>query len=162
MPGPLFKPQRFLPKLPTYQSNPHSVTPAPRHDTLALPPRCVIDRSRGTQTTSFMSQNSNAEAEISALLAELWQRHLPSTRERLDVLERAAHAASVNGLDEPERAEAQAVAHKLSGNLGMFGYPQAGSLAGEIEEILKAPALETLPRLSPLVQKLRETLKGKL
>jgi HPt (histidine-containing phosphotransfer) domain-containing protein len=109
-----------------------------------------------------MSQNPNAEAEINTLLAELWQRHLPSTRERLDVLDRAAHAASTNGLEEPERAEAQSVAHKLSGNLGMFGFPVPGVLAGEIEEILKAPTNETLPRLTPLVQQLRETLKGHL
>lgn len=109
-----------------------------------------------------MSQNPNAEAEINALLAELWQRHLPSTRERLDVLGLAAVAASINELEEPVRAEAQAVAHKLSGNLGMFGHPEAGALAGEIEEILKTPAPETLTRLSPLVQQLRETLKDKL
>jgi HPt (histidine-containing phosphotransfer) domain-containing protein len=109
-----------------------------------------------------MSQNPNAEAEINALLAELWQRHLPSTRERLDVLGRAARAASMSGLDELQRAEAQSVAHKLSGNLGMFGYPQAGALAGEIEEILKMAAPENLLRLAPLVDQLRETLKGKL
>ena len=109
-----------------------------------------------------MSQNPNAEAEISALLAELWQRHLPSTRERLDVLDRAAHSASTSKLEESQRAEAQSVAHKLTGNLGMFGYPAAGALAGEIEEILKTPVPETLPRLAPLVQQLRETLKGRL
>ena len=109
-----------------------------------------------------MSQNPNAEAEINALLAELWQRHLPSTRERLDVLDRAAHAALMSGLGEQQRAEAQSVAHKLSGNLGMFGYPQAGALAGEIEEILKMAAPGNLPRLALLVDRLREILKGVL
>jgi HPt (histidine-containing phosphotransfer) domain-containing protein len=109
-----------------------------------------------------MNQNPNAEAEINALLAELWQRHLPSTRERLEVLGRAAHAALVNGLEESERAEAQSVAHKLSGNLGMFGYPQAGSVAGEIEDILKTPTPETLALLGPLIQQLQEILKDKL
>lgn len=109
-----------------------------------------------------MSQNPNAEAEINALLAELWQRHLPSTRERLETLGRAARSASVNGLDEPDRAEAQSVAHKLSGNLGMFGYPHAGSIAGEIEEILKKPTPERLLQLEPLVRQLHETLSDKL
>jgi HPt (histidine-containing phosphotransfer) domain-containing protein len=108
-----------------------------------------------------MNQNPNAEAEINALLAELWQRHLPSIRERLEILGRAAHTASVNGLEEPQRVEAQSVAHKLSGNLGMFGYPQAGSVAGEIEQILKRPTPETLLQLEPLFQQLRETLKDK-
>ena len=109
-----------------------------------------------------MSQNPNAEAEISALLAELWQRHLPSTRERLDILSRSAHSASMGELEEFQRAEAQSVAHKLSGNLGMFGYPAAGALAGEIEDILKTPAPESLRRLPPLIQQLRETLKDHL
>jgi HPt (histidine-containing phosphotransfer) domain-containing protein len=109
-----------------------------------------------------MSQNPNAEAEINALLAELWQRHLPSTRERLEILVRVARTACVNGLEEPERVEAQSVAHKLSGNLGMFGYPHAGSIAGEIEEILKRPTPERLLQLEPLVQQLHGILKDKL
>lgn len=106
-----------------------------------------------------MSQNPNADAEINALLADLWQRHLPSTRERLAVLDRAAMAVSANNFDEPTRAEAQAIAHKLSGNLGMFGYQQAGAIAGEIEHILKAPAPNTFSLLVPLVEQLRRTLE---
>jgi len=109
-----------------------------------------------------MNQNPNAEADINALLSELWQRHLPSTRERLEILNRACQAALANGLEETERAEAQSVAHKLSGNLGMFGYPHAGSIAGKIEEVLKVPAPEKLPQLEPLVQQLHEALKDKL
>jgi len=111
----------------------------------------------------YMSQNPNAEQEINALLAELWQRHLPSTRERLETLARVARAtSSLDGLAESERAEAQSVAHKLSGNLGMFGYPQAGSIAGEIEEILKSPTSKTFLQLDPLIQQLRAALKDNL
>lgn len=105
-----------------------------------------------------MSQNPNAEAEINALLAELWQRHLPSTRERLDTLDRVAQLASNGQLDENTRAEGQSVAHKLSGNLGMFGYPAAGEIASEIEQIFTAPTLQTLPRVATLSQRLRQTL----
>jgi HPt (histidine-containing phosphotransfer) domain-containing protein len=109
-----------------------------------------------------MDTNSNAEEEINALLAELWQRHLPTTRERLEALERAAVDVSEQHLGEAERAEAQSIAHKLSGNLGMFGYQQAGSIAGEIERVLKSPTEETLPRFISLVQELRETLEPHL
>jgi HPt (histidine-containing phosphotransfer) domain-containing protein len=105
-----------------------------------------------------MDTNSNAEEEINALLADLWQRHLPTTRERLATLERAALKGSELRLTEAERTEAQSVAHKLSGNLGMFGHQLAGSVAGEIEQILKSPSEETLSSLVPLVQKLRQTL----
>jgi len=109
-----------------------------------------------------MDMNSNAEEEINALLADLWQRHLPSMRERLEALERAALDGSEQRLNETERAEAQSVAHKLSGNLGMFGHQQAGLIAGEIEQLLKSPSEETTSRLVPLVQKLRQTLNPHL
>jgi HPt (histidine-containing phosphotransfer) domain-containing protein len=105
-----------------------------------------------------MSPNPNAEVEIKALLAELWQRHLPSTRERLDTLDRIALSVSANQLDEAARAEGQSVAHKLAGNLGMFGHPAAGEIASEIEQIFKAPTPETLIRVASLVQRLRQTL----
>jgi HPt (histidine-containing phosphotransfer) domain-containing protein len=109
-----------------------------------------------------MSQNSNADAEINALLAELWQRHLPATRERLHLLERSARAAAADALDEPARAEAQSVAHKLSGNLGMFGHQQAGAIAGEIEQLFKSLHSETTPRIERLVRQLREALASHL
>ncbi|WP_051979687.1 Hpt domain-containing protein [Edaphobacter aggregans] len=109
-----------------------------------------------------MSQNRNADAEINALLVELWQRHLPATRERLNILERAAQAASTNSLNEPARADAQAIAHKLSGNLGMFGHQQAGAIAGEIERLFKTFAPETAPRIEPLVRQLRQALASYL
>ena len=109
-----------------------------------------------------MDINSNAEEEINSLLVDLWQRHLPATRERLETLERAAVNGSEHRLIESERAEAQSIAHKLCGNLGMFGHQQAGLIAGEIELILKSPSEKTIPRLLPLVQKLRKTLKPHL
>lgn len=109
-----------------------------------------------------MSKNPNADAEISNLLTELWQRHLPSTRERLHSLERAASAATINSLYEPARAEAQSIAHKLSGNLGMFGHQQAGLIAGEIEQLFKSLDPETSPRIEALVQQLRHALAAHL
>jgi HPt (histidine-containing phosphotransfer) domain-containing protein len=105
-----------------------------------------------------MSGNPNAEAEINALLADLWQRHLPATCERLTILDRTASAISAGILDEPARAEAQSIAHKLSGNLGMFGHQQAGAIAGEIERLLKASTPDNLLQLIPLVEELRRTL----
>jgi HPt (histidine-containing phosphotransfer) domain-containing protein len=109
-----------------------------------------------------MSQNPNTEAEINALLADLWQRHLPTTRERLLSLERAASAAIAGGLEDQARAEAQSIAHKLSGNLGMFGHQQAGSIAGELEQLFKSLDPETAPRIEPLVRRLRQELASYL
>jgi len=102
------------------------------------------------------------DAEIQALLDDLWKRHLPSLVERLDLLERAAAEAASGAISEAMRAEAQSVAHKLAGNLGMFGHPQAGEIAGQIELTLKAPTPETLAGLVPVVARLRQSLDGHL
>jgi HPt (histidine-containing phosphotransfer) domain-containing protein len=105
---------------------------------------------------------NNADQEIETLLADLWQRHLPTLHRRLAVLERAATAASTGILAEAPREEALSIAHKLSGNLGMFGYQHAGDIASEIEQIFRAPTPVKLTQLTALTRKLRQTLAPRL
>jgi signal transduction histidine kinase len=57
---------------------------------------------------------------------------------------------------------ALAVAHKLAGNLGMFGYGAAGSIASEIEHIFKDPTPESFAHLATLARQLRRTLEPHL
>jgi HPt (histidine-containing phosphotransfer) domain-containing protein len=102
--------------------------------------------------------DKKTEAKVDTLIADLWQRHLPNLRERLDILDRAAAEASSGSLAEAPRAEALSIAHKLAGNLGMFGYPQGSAVASEIEHILKAPTPEQLTSLTTLATRLRQTL----
>ncbi|HEY2038476.1 MAG TPA: Hpt domain-containing protein [Edaphobacter sp.] len=109
-----------------------------------------------------MNPSSNPDPELSALLHDLWQKHLPSTRERLDLLDRAAQMAVEGHLDETSRAEAQAVAHKLSGNLGMFGHRKAGEVASDVEHIFKAPIPQDAAILSQHMRHLRELLQAYL
>jgi HPt (histidine-containing phosphotransfer) domain-containing protein len=103
-----------------------------------------------------------ASEDISVLLADLWQRHLPTLHERLNLLERTAKEAASGSLPEPTREEAQSIAHKLAGNLGMFGHNEAGDIASQMEQILKAPTAQTLPELAPLAQSLRQQLAPNL
>lgn len=105
-----------------------------------------------------MNPITQPETEIHELLQELWQRYLPSTQERLDVLEHAVRICGDGILDEADRAEAQSAAHKLSGNLGMFGHKEAGEVAGTIEHIFRELSLERIPRLDGLMQRLRALL----
>lgn len=105
-----------------------------------------------------MSAKPNTELEVQALLADLWRRHLPSMHERLHVLDRAARSVTAGQLPDAQREEAQSIAHKLAGNLGMFGYQQAGSIASDIEQALKEHTPETLNQVPPLTQHLREVL----
>jgi HPt (histidine-containing phosphotransfer) domain-containing protein len=103
-----------------------------------------------------------ASEDIHSLLADLWQRHLPTLHERLDLLDRIAIEAMSGSLPEPTREQAQSVAHKLAGNLGMFGHSEAGDIASQMEQILKAPTAQTLAELAPLAQSLRQQLAPNL
>jgi HPt (histidine-containing phosphotransfer) domain-containing protein len=105
-----------------------------------------------------MTDDNGKDGKIDALLTDLWQRHLPTLRERLDLLDRAAAEAFSGTLAEASRLEALSIAHKLSGNLGMFGHQQGTEIAAAMEQILKAPTPQTLLELSSLSKNLRETL----
>ena len=112
-----------------------------------------LDRPEPTNT---------ADEEIRTMLADLWQRHLPALRERLDILDCTAKEAMSGSLSESIREEAQSIAHKLAGNLGMFGHNEAGEIASKMEQILKAPTAQTLTELASLAQSLREQLAPNL
>ena len=109
-----------------------------------------------------MTKNDGKDGQIEALLADLWQRHLPTLRERLDLLDRAAAEAASGTLAEASRLEALSIAHKLAGNLGMFGHQHGTEIASAMERILKTPTPQTLPTLSGLARDLRTTLAPSL
>jgi HPt (histidine-containing phosphotransfer) domain-containing protein len=102
------------------------------------------------------------DGPIETLLADLWQRQLPLLHERLDLLDRTAAEASTGALSEETRAEAFAVAHKLSGSLGMFGYHQGTETARAMEQILRVPTPETLFTLASLAVELRKSVQPDL
>jgi HPt (histidine-containing phosphotransfer) domain-containing protein len=102
------------------------------------------------------------EAKISTLLTQLWQKNLPTLRQRLDLLDQAAEAAATGKLSETSRREALDIAHKLSGSLGMFGHHQGTEAARGIEKILRSPKDEDLAKLPTLTTALRNSLRGSL
>ncbi|HEV2709097.1 MAG TPA: Hpt domain-containing protein [Edaphobacter sp.] len=108
-----------------------------------------------------LPMNPDDEAKISALLTSLWERNLPLLHERLEILDRAASEAASGRMSETLRAEALEIAHKLSGSLGMFGYPHGTEIARQIEQILKRPAVDGSSDLTALTVELRQTLLGK-
>jgi HPt (histidine-containing phosphotransfer) domain-containing protein len=99
---------------------------------------------------------------IDDVLAQLWQKNLPTIRERLDLLDRLGSAAVSGSLEEHTRIEALNIAHKLAGSLGMYGYQQGTELASKIERILKSPTPETLVTLRALAADLRNSLAAGL
>jgi len=100
--------------------------------------------------------------QIDTVLASLWEKNLPTLRERLDLLDRTASIAASGELAEAPRLEAYNIAHKLTGSLGMFGYQQGTEIARKIEHILKAPTPTQLATLVALAKDLRNSLAAGL
>jgi HPt (histidine-containing phosphotransfer) domain-containing protein len=78
-------------------------------------------------------QDDDANASMQQILADLWKRGLSLVRERVDLLQSAAAAAAGGTLTPSLQANALDIAHKLSGSLGMFGYPRGSQLAQQLE-----------------------------
>jgi HPt (histidine-containing phosphotransfer) domain-containing protein len=101
-------------------------------------------------------------AQIDTVLAQLWQKNLPTIRERLDLLDQIAASAASGALAEGTRVEALSIAHKLAGSLGMYGYQQGTEVASKMERILKSPTPDTLLTLRSLAVDLRKSLAAGL
>jgi HPt (histidine-containing phosphotransfer) domain-containing protein len=99
---------------------------------------------------------------IDELLLQLWQKNLPTIRERLDLMDKFGSAAVSGSLEEHTRLEALSIAHKLAGSLGMYGYQQGTEVAAKMERILKFPTPETLVTLRALAADLRNSLAAGL
>jgi HPt (histidine-containing phosphotransfer) domain-containing protein len=99
---------------------------------------------------------------IDDVIAQLWQKNLPTIRERLDLLDQLGSAAVSGTLEEPTRIEALNIAHNLAGSLGMYGYQQGTEVASKMERILKSPTPETLVTLRALAADLRKSLAAGL
>lgn len=106
------------------------------------------------------SDNSgdSTQAHLNAGRDAIWNRHLPSTRDRVAQLERAASLADSGLLTVPLRTEAAMTAHKLAGSLGTFGFHDGTRIARAIEQLLDAPEPPHAPNLLRLTRELRAVL----
>ncbi len=99
-----------------------------------------------------------AVAETDALIAELWQRHLPTIRERLEVLERIAGSAATAALSREDREEGIAISHKFAGSLGMYGYRRGTEIASLMEQLFRSSAPIEPDAILSLTYQLREAI----
>ncbi len=112
--------------------------------------------SLGARNDQDVADNPD-ERTTALLIAELWLRHQPQVLERLAILELAC-ASSQDALLTPQMlAEATAIAHKLAGSLGMFGFAQGTLLARQLELDWERKELDPA-RLLSLTQELRRVI----
>jgi len=95
------------------------------------------------------------------LVAALWLRNQPQVLDRLALLDRAAAAAVAGTLTPPLLDDAAAIAHKLAGSLGMFGFHEGTRIARQLDQHLESPTLDAAT-LTALTAQLRESLRAPL
>jgi len=101
----------------------------------------------------------SAAEKTASLIHALWERNLPQLRERLDLLDQAAAQAKTGTLGDDTRIEAAAIAHKLAGSLGMFGYKDGTTIARDLEILFNEAKASNMAAQAPtLTTNLRTTL----
>ena len=95
---------------------------------------------------------------------DLWQKHLPLTRSRIETVELAFDALRNNRLTEDLRVEAAREAHKLAGALGTFGLHRGADAATEIEKLLSGGSSDSVPaeKLSAYLDTVKTQVNSKL
>lgn len=78
------------------------------------------------------------DPRVFSLVAGLWEKYKEKILEQAASLERACKTLVEGSLDEEGRRAAIRDAHKLSGTLGSFGFPEGSQAAHEIERLLEA------------------------
>ena len=73
--------------------------------------------------------------ELQRKVQEVWLRHLPLMRSRLEVVGRAIEALRRGELTPELSIDAAQGAHKLAGSLGTFGLQTGSDAAVEIEKL---------------------------
>jgi len=93
-------------------------------------------------------------------LCSVWVHQRGRVNERIGVIDRALRALAGDRLDRELRAQAQRAAHMLAGSVGMFGFVDAGTAAGELELELARARSEQAPRLTALLERVRDGVRG--
>jgi HPt (histidine-containing phosphotransfer) domain-containing protein len=93
--------------------------------------------------------------DATEMLRAIWQRQRLCVSERVELIERAAHALAQGQLDVSLNDEAERAAHMLAGSLGIFGFAQASRAAHELEVELADPLPTHAASVAALLHEVR-------
>lgn len=115
-------------------------------------------------TSAGMRPATQSELEQAAwtvdALRSVWEHQHDLVSERIGVIDRALRALASGRLDRELRTQALRAAHMLAGSLGMFGFVDAGTAAGELELELARARSEQTPGLTALLERVRDDVRG--
>lgn len=123
---------------------------------LTATPTATENQSTGDQS----AEDQSAENEARAAAIALWSKFKAPILERIANVEQAVAALKNGNLSVSLRQVAVANAHKLSGSLGMFGFPEGSRLGQEIETHLQqATTAAEIDQLQTLLAALNQELQ---
>lgn len=93
-------------------------------------------------------------------LRSVWAHQRGRVNERIGVIDRALQALANDRLDRELRMQALRAAHMLTGSLGMFGFVDASTAAGQLELELERACADRVPRLLELLERVRNGVQG--
>lgn len=140
----------------TEESTALSKTPLEKNDTAALK---QINKSQEIQKNSSHHQiPADSQQQYLAFLNETWTNTKPKSLDQMTVLLQAVRDLQSDRLLPQEQAQAQQVAHKLAGTLGIFGLNKTMHIARQLEYWLGSR--EPLqPKHAPLMKTLVTALQ---
>lgn len=91
------------------------------------------------------------------MLATLWERNLPLTRERFAKLRQFTADLRAGSATDEARKEAGEIAHKFAGSLGMYGFHRCTEPARQLELLLLYNTAPLSPEaVAELTQRLQD------
>ena len=96
--------------------------------------------------------------KIADLLRSLWERNRPLMMERLATLDEAVASTQAGRLSPAEHEQAESIAHKLAGSLGMFGLHEGTNIARRLEALLTSTDQPDPETFAVLVENLRASM----
>lgn len=133
-------------------------------------------RTRGTATTlgpaakpltlntaPAPSVPSATQQQTQAAVNRLWEQFKGPIKNRVNVIEDAIVALEKGRLSDELLKDAGHAAHKLSGSLGTYGFPEGSRLAQKLEHVFFSGSVsqDQVPQLFELVRALRAELEHK-
>lgn len=112
-----------------------------------------------TQEVPNLVSLTQAERQAKAAVSRLWETFKGDLLGEVEKLAQVSSRLSEGSLLPSQQQEAAAVAHRLVGALGSYGWAQGSEVARQIERLLQAQGSLSGERLSELVASLRQALE---
>ena len=104
----------------------------PQSDNLGENLFCVLKEYEQPSPEMFNKQQRHLKA-----LNQAWEKYRHKSNQQLKILQEALQALQKGHLSSEQREEAQFMAHKLAGTVGIFGFDEGSRLASELEQLLQ-------------------------